>query len=125
MKIVVVEPNKKAYTKEITGTLESMQEIVGGYIECVPFGTMRNEIIVGGTVNNWVIVCNEEGKLKGLEPNFPYGNYDIICGTAFICGVVGEDFVGLTDNEAEDVMQMFESVYRNWKEGVSHVVSNT
>lgn len=102
MKIVTVEPNKAPYIKEIAGTLKSMQEVVGGYIECVPFGTMHDV----------VIICNEEGKLKGLEPNFLYGGWDMICGTVFICGTSGEDFVGLTDEQATDIVNIFDTVYR-------------
>ena len=38
MLILVVEPGKVPYTKEINGTLEEMQQIVGGYIQAIyPF----------------------------------------------------------------------------------------
>ena len=38
MKVIIVEPFTNPYTKEIKGDLESMQRIVGGYIEAVyPF----------------------------------------------------------------------------------------
>ncbi len=45
-----------------------------------------------------------EGKLKGLPPNRPlvdrYGSpYDILCGTYFLIGVKGEDFVSLTNEQ--------------------------
>ena len=42
---------------EIDNTLETMQKIVGGYIETV---TLSNGI---------VLICNEEGRLKGLKPS--------------------------------------------------------
>ena len=35
MKILIVEPMKEPYEKEIQGTLEEMQAIVGGYIQAV------------------------------------------------------------------------------------------
>ena len=35
MKILVVEPAKAPKVKEIDGSLESMQEIVGGYIQAI------------------------------------------------------------------------------------------
>ena len=38
-------------------TLAQLQEIVGGYIECIPSNDGRT------------VVLNEEGKLKGLSPN--------------------------------------------------------
>ena len=37
--------------------LEQMQKVVGGYIEIVRLK------------NGWLVVCNEEGKLIGLEEN--------------------------------------------------------
>ena len=38
MKILVVEPLREPYVKEIDGSLESMQKIVGGLIQAIyPF----------------------------------------------------------------------------------------
>lgn len=38
IKVVLVEPNKKAVITEIENSLKSLQKIVEGYIECVyPF----------------------------------------------------------------------------------------
>ena len=97
MKVVVCTPNCKPVTCDIENELEAMQEIVGGYIEVVPLK------------NNYLIVCNEEGKLMGLEPNVRYYN-EMIVGTFF---VVTEDendpseFRGLTDEEAD----FWESVF--------------
>ena len=40
MKILVVEPGKHPYEKEIEGTLKEMQKIVGGRIQALyPFAT--------------------------------------------------------------------------------------
>ena len=52
LKILVKEPDKEPYIKEIEHSLEAMQEIVGGYIESVEMPGMRN-------VDLYV---NEEGK---------------------------------------------------------------
>ena len=50
MKILVVEPGKHPYEKEIEGTLKEMQKIVGGRIQALyPF---RDEVGV---------VCNDDG----------------------------------------------------------------
>ena len=47
MNVLVVEPMKKPYPKEIDGSLESMQELVGGTIQAVyPF------------VDQVALVCN-------------------------------------------------------------------
>lgn len=95
MKIAVIPPNEKVQVREIEGTLEEMQEIVGGYIETVLFEELPGLLIV----------CNEEGKLLGLEDNF-YNFNDIICGTAFVCKTEGEEFVGLTDEELKQVKDL-------------------
>lgn len=93
IKVLVVEPMKPCEVREIDGSLETMQAIVGGYIQAVyPF---RDEI---------ALVCNEEGKNLGLPYNRPLTNdrgvpYDIICGTFFLAGQGGEDFVSLTDEQ--------------------------
>lgn len=56
MKVLVVEPMKKPYTKEIDGSLKSMQELVGGTIEVVyPFD------------DPVALICNDEGKLMGAR----------------------------------------------------------
>ena len=56
IKVLLVEPGKTAKPFEIDDSLESMQEIVGGYIEeYMPFD---DEV---------AIICNEEGKLNN-EP---------------------------------------------------------
>lgn len=38
MKILIIEPWKQPHIAEINGTLESMQQVVGGYIQAIyPF----------------------------------------------------------------------------------------
>jgi len=58
-------------------TLTQIQEVVGGWIEHVP-------IIMEGMY----MYCNEEGKLKGLPPNWLATNLidfdDVICGDVVI-----------------------------------------
>ena len=79
---------------EIKDELEVLQGIVGGLIECVSIG------------NNIDMVCNEEGKLIGLEPHIMVNN-DIICGDVFFVGVSGADFVSLTDEQIEYINSVF------------------
>lgn len=74
MKVIIKEPKKKAHYKEIDNDLESMQEIVEGYIETIPF------------YKKSILICNEDGKYKGLLPNILYNN-DIIVGNIIICGM--------------------------------------
>lgn len=93
MKVVLVEPRKKARVIEIDHTLEAMQKIVGGYIE-----QFRLDEEVS-------IVCNEEGKMGGFQPNraiwYEGELIEIIFGTFFICAVDSDDFEGLTDEQAQ------------------------
>lgn len=85
MKVLVCEPRREPVEKEIDGTLESMQEIVGGCIEAVyPWA------------DPVALVCNEEGKLMGLPANRRIGG-DLIAGTFFLAGVGTEDFISLSD----------------------------
>lgn len=92
MKIVVKKAGQNPEVKEIKGTLENLKELVGGYIECVDFG-----------FNNILMICNEEGKLLGLPPNFVFRG-DIIVGDVFFCSGCEEDFESLTDDQVEFLM---------------------
>ena len=74
IKVLVVEPNKEPYIKEIENSLESLQDIVGGLIEYI------------NLENNVDLICNEEGKINNLPFNRSIGN-DIIAGTFIIAGV--------------------------------------
>ena len=63
LKVLYIEPMKTPKIVEIDGDLESMQNLVGGYIEeYMPFD---DEVAV---------ICNEEGKIKNLD--FNRGIYD-------------------------------------------------
>jgi hypothetical protein len=101
MQVVLVRPMRKAEIVEIGAGLESMQETVGGMIEeIMPFD---EEIC---------LICNEEGKINGFELNRAIrctdGRLmDIITGDFFICSASGEDFIGLTDEQAQRYCEMF------------------
>ena len=79
IRVIVKHPGERVgHIMEIDNELHAMQEIVGGNIEPVRWG-------------NFIILCNEEGKLKDLPTNF-YFFHDRICGTVFVCVVDGEEF---------------------------------
>ena len=102
IRVVMLECGKVARCEEINNSLESMQKIVGGLIEAVyPF---EDEVC---------IICNDEGKLQGLPFNRALyddkGNiYDIISGTAFICGCKNEYFSSLTEEQINHYCKKFE-----------------
>lgn len=92
MRIVVKKVGQKPEVIEIENELHEMQEIVGGYIETFEFGFY-----------NILCVCNEEGKLKGLLPNFIF-NGDVIVGDVFFCSAGYDDFESLNDEQIEFIM---------------------
>ena len=103
MQILVIKPGQKPEVQEIDGTLESMQEIVGGLIQAIyPYEQPV------------ALVANDEGKALGLPLNRGLRDedgvlYDIICGTFFIVGApVGSGrFQSLTDVQIQYFMNLF------------------
>src|SRR5574344_2604941 len=94
LKVLIKEPYKEPYVKEIEDTLEAKQEIVGGSIECI---SMPN-------VKNVDLYVNEEGKLYSMAGNFWLPEYeDCVAGTCFITGYdedTGEN-VDIKDKDIE------------------------
>ena len=86
MNVLMVEPGKVPYEKDIGDGLKAMQDAVGGYIQAVyPYE------------DPVALVCNEEGKIEGLPLNRALKTeegeiYDIISGNFFICGIGEENF---------------------------------
>lgn len=101
MKVLMVEPAKRPYEKEIDGSLESLQQLVGGNIEAVyPFD------------DPVAIICNEENKLLDLPPNRLLKDksgqpYDLIFGNFFLVGLEQENFVSLPDELIQKYTELF------------------
>lgn len=104
LRVLVVEPGKAPYEKEILSGLSSMQKIMGGLIQALyPF----EEPVA--------LICNDEGKLLGLPMNRtlrePHTRkpYDVVCGTFLICGAPPneENFTSLTDEQAQRYRTVF------------------
>ena len=77
VRVIVCRPGEKATIEEIGDDLESMQAVVGGYIEEVM--PWKDDV---------ALVCNEEGKIQGFLPNRLLKSddgriIDIIFGTFF------------------------------------------
>lgn len=94
MQVVIVEPGKEPYTKDIENELKAFQNVVGGWIETV------------NLTGDFILICNEEGKLNGLPPNRDLG-FDVIVGTFLVVGEDGEEFRGLSDEECKKVLKHF------------------
>ena len=77
-------PGEPAKLTEITNTLSSLQAQVCGYIESVTISP------------NFAILCNEEGRLIGMEPNCELFGIDFV-GPILIVGMDGEDFADVSN----------------------------
>ena len=101
MTVLVVEPMKEPYVKEIDPGLHSLQAEVGGDIGATyPFS------------DPVALVCNDEGKIIGLELNRGLRDeqgelYDIMAGTFLVVGLGEEDFASLSPELAQKYMEHF------------------
>ena len=97
----MVEPGKAPYETQIGDDLQSMQAVVGGYIQAVyPFEQPV------------ALVCRESGKLDGLTLNRALRDadgdiYDIVAGNFFIVGLGQNDFTDLPHDLAEQFAEQF------------------
>jgi len=104
MRILKVAPEREPEVTEISGTLESMQELVCGLIQVLyPF----DEAVA--------LIANDEGKVMSLPLNRALRNsrtgevYDIIAGTFFLCGAPPDSkrFTSLSEEQVWRYTQMF------------------
>lgn len=101
MTVLVVEPRKEPYVKEIDPGLHSLQAEVGGDIGATyPFS------------DPVALVCNDEGKLIGLDLNRGLRDengeiYDIMAGTFLVVGLGEEDFASLSPELAQKYTEQF------------------
>ncbi len=101
MNVLMVEPGKAPHETQIGDDLQSMQALVGGYLDAVyPFEQPV------------ALVCRESGKLDGLTLNRALRDsdgdiYDIIAGTFFIAGLGESDFTDLPHELAEQFAERF------------------
>lgn len=101
MKVLVVEPLKRPQVQEFSGSLNSMQDIVGGRVHAThPFEDSVNVItmdmgkLIEQPMNR--VLRDKDGKID-----------DVICGAFIICGVSDEDFISLTDEQIARYTQLF------------------
>ena len=113
---VKVEPMKEPVIACLKNGLDSLQKAVSigapeqGLIEFV------------WLEDNVSILCNEEGKLIGLEPNRRLGD-DILCGVFYIVAENDEgELISLTDLQQERYSKMFRDPDLIFKDEVSRTV---
>ena len=95
------------FVKHISGSLNSMQKIVGGTIQAIyPF---ENPEIA--------LICNDDGKLINLPLNRALYDkdgklFDIVAGTFFLCRAPAdsENFESLTDEQIKTYREQFKDI---------------
>ena len=109
MRILVVEPEHRPEVREIDGSLEAMQNIVGGLIQ---------PIYLDDSV---ALICNDEGKLMNLTANRGLRDsdgqiYDIVFGTFFLGGAPSDcnHFTSLTPEQIERYRKRFYTPEMFW-----------
>lgn len=101
--VLVVEPMKEPYIKEVGSDYKDMQKEVGGLIQA----TYPYEDLVG-------IVCNDEGKVNGLPLNRAVYDksgelIDIIAGTFLVVGLEDDRFASLDADLIKKFSDKFKS----------------
>ena len=100
--VVLCEPGKPSCIIIIDNTLDSLQNAVGGSIQAIyPFD------------DPVAIICNEEGKINGMELNRALRDedgrvYDILAGSFLVAGLGQEDFNSLSHEYQEKYQKLFE-----------------
>lgn len=104
MTVLLVEPGKVPEKKEMSGSLCSLQEVVGGTVQALyPFD------------DPVALLCNDDGKLLRLPMNRAlHESGDIICGTFIIVGAPpdAENFTSLTESQFQRYAERFRSPER-------------
>ena len=104
LKVVIVEPSKQPYAKEIDNTLDEIHSIVNGNFETAPL-----YLDINGKEHFLLIALNDEGKYNGCVPNRRYYGGDVIHGTFFVTAFDGrDDYRSLTDEETAAVIKFYE-----------------
>ena len=96
--VFIKQPGGELYEEKIPNTLETLQKIVEGYIETVTIA------------NDCVIICNEEGKVKGLPENCR------VCGVDFVGTII---FAGVEEDRFCDMpigIEPFKALTKFWRD---------
>ena len=87
MLVAIKKPLEPIEYKEISNNNETLQEIIGGYVEAIKFG-------------KYLCLCNEEGRLKGeIENLYSLTLGLFLVGTLIFCEQDGEEFSSIKDRE--------------------------
>lgn len=95
--VVAARPGKQPEIMEIENDLQSMQDFVEGYIETVALE------------RGAILVCNEEGRIRGMRDNRAVPGVGMIKGPFFICSSKGADFASLSEKNAEKYLNILKT----------------
>ena len=119
VKILVVRPNEEPVVELLSGDYRSIRNVVGGHFQT----TYHYE--------PELLVCNDEGKINGSEPNrvvYSDGEpIDVIFGTFFICAEDEEgEFVSLTEEKIQHYKELFalSNTPKDWSSVYSKFLKN-
>lgn len=96
MKAVLKKPHSGADIIEIGNTLEDIRGAVGGYFQAFMYSKEYNVIMI----------CDEAGKIKGLDYNFDFG-CDFIVGNVLFVSADDEDIRGLDKRQIDFLLNEF------------------
>lgn len=87
MLVAIKKPLEPIEYKEISNNNETLQEIIGGYVEAIKFG-------------KYLCLCDEDGKIKGEIENLYCLKLGVfLVGTLIFCEQDGEEFSSIKDRE--------------------------
>lgn len=91
--VVIKEPGQAPRVEPLfDNTLEAFKEAVGGWVEAV---TIADDL---------VIICNEEGRLRGLPFNTIFAGIPLV-GTFLIVGTAGEEFTDVPEKYVPQLLR--------------------
>lgn len=103
MKVLYIEPEMPPKVIDMGTDLESLQRAVKGYIQMVyPFD------------DNVGIICNDEGKINGMQLNralrMPDGEvYDALAGPFIVAGLTEDNFGSLSEEQIGKYTDLFKT----------------
>ena len=96
IRVLIKDPGQRPREYNIENSLETLQLIVGGFVEDAKVG------------RGVIALCDEDGKSKEKEFNFWLPNGDCVVGTAIFCSTDGEDLASLSDEQMDLLWGWFE-----------------
>lgn len=87
MLVAIKKPLEPIEYKEISNDIDTLQEIIGGYVEANKF-------------DKYLCLCDEDGKLKGKTENLYSLKLGVfLVGNLIFCEQDGEEFSSIKDRE--------------------------